>query len=66
MIGRPPLPRAPHSGLHFVNNEKNAVLAAKALEVLQKIDRRRQITALALNRFDENCRHFFRIYKTLE
>ena len=66
VIHGPPFAGAAHAGLHFVRDEQDAVLAAKALERLQEFGWRGKIAALALNRLDEDCSDFLRIDEALE
>ena len=58
VIASPPFSGASHAALHFVGDEKNAVAAADALQFLQKFRRRRNVSAFALNRFDDDCGDF--------
>ena len=66
VIHGPPFSRAPHARLHFVRNQQNSVLAAQAFQALQKLRRRRNVSAFSLNWLDEDCGNFFGIHQLLE
>src|SRR5438552_17064376 len=57
---------AAHTGLDFIRNQENAVLARDLLELRKKIRRRDDVAALTLNGFDEDRRDFARIDGRLE
>src|SRR6185437_10645805 len=54
MIRRPPLPCSTHPALHFVGDKQNPVLTANSLQLPQKRSRRGDVSAFALDWFDEN------------
>ncbi len=66
VVGGPPLAGAPHSGLHFVDHEHNAVLAADALEFLQEEFWRGNVAAFALDGLDDDGGDFLGIEEALE
>src|SRR5438445_3983213 len=66
VLARPPLPRAPHAGLDFIHNQQNAVLPANALQLLEEKLRSRQVSALTLDRLDDDSRDVLRIEQALE
>ncbi len=49
---------AADSGLHLIEYQQDAVPVAQVAQSLQKAIRRHQVTALTLNRFDEDRGHF--------
>ena len=55
MVAGEHLARAPHPGLHFVNDEHDAVLVADAAQALQEFFRRGHITAFALHDLDDDA-----------
>src|SRR5580704_7739014 len=63
---RPPFSGAAHAGLHFVGDEHDAVLAANALQLLQKEVWCNDIAAFALNRLDDDAGDFLGIKEPLE
>ncbi len=52
------LPRPPHAGLHFVDDEQDAVLGRQLPQPLQERRRRHEVSALALDRLDDDRRDF--------
>jgi hypothetical protein len=52
--------------LHFVGDQKNAVLAAQTLQVAQKFGGRGHVAAFALNRFDDDAGDVFRRHDFVE
>ncbi len=52
------LPSAAHSGLHFVDDQQDAVLGRQRPKPLHEFVGRNDVSALALNRFDDDRRHF--------
>src|SRR6266851_7930787 len=66
MVAGPPFPRASHAALHFVAHEKNSMLPANALQLDKEFLWRGNVSAFALDRFDENRSHLFWIDQALE
>ena len=66
VLDRPPLAGTADAALHFVGHQQNAVLVADAAQFLHEDGRRDHVAALALDRLDENRRHFFRRQRRLE
>src|SRR5579863_3350188 len=66
MLGSEPLAGTRESGLDFVRDEKDAVLAADGLEKLEIITRRNDEAAFAKNGLGDHCRNGFRRDRTLE
>src|SRR2546422_11128624 len=60
------LSTAAHSRLHFIGDQENAVLARDLFQPRQKLGRRNDISALALNRLDHNRRHLIRMDRGFE
>jgi hypothetical protein len=56
----PQLPRPAHPALHLVAHQEDAVTVAELAEPDQKVRRRNDVPALALDGLDENRRHFLR------
>src|SRR5438093_11426962 len=48
------------AGLNLIEHQENAVFSAKFLEHRQVFRRWYHVSALTLDRFDKDCRHFFR------
>ncbi len=57
MIGREHLPRPPHAGLHFVDDEQDAVLRGQLPQALQESRGGHEVPALALDGLDDDRRH---------
>src|SRR5215471_13894030 len=66
MFERPHFSGSSHAGLHFIHDQHDSVLTADALQFLQEELRRWDITALTLNRFDDDSRHFRWIEQAFE
>src|SRR5260370_6647686 len=62
----PPLPGAPHTGLYFVDDQHNAVLAANALQLLQEEFLRSDVATFALDWLDYDGGDFLGIEEALE
>src|SRR5438552_15931839 len=59
MLDRKHLACPSHAGLNLIGNEENAVLARNLFEARQELRRRNNVSTLALNCFDDDCRNFF-------
>src|SRR5439155_15472119 len=66
MFGGKPFAGAGETGLHFVGDEENAVLAANVLQQLEVAARRNDEAAFAKNRFGDDGGDGFRSDDTLE
>ena len=66
VLDGPPLAGATGAALDFIRHQQNAVLVADAAQLLHEDGGRDHVSALALHRLDENCRHFFRSQRRLE
>src|SRR5712691_7718270 len=66
MLGGPPLAGTTHAGLHFVDDEHDAVLAADALQFLQEEFWRGDVAAFALDGLDDDGGDFLGIEEALE
>ncbi len=51
---------APHARLHFVDDQQDAVLPGQLAQALVELDRRDDVAAFALDRLDDDRRHFVR------
>ena len=66
VLDGPPLARAARAALHLVHHQQNAVAVADGAQLAQKVVRRHHVAAFALDRLDEDRRHFFRRQNGLE
>ena len=57
---------AAHAGLHFVGDQQDAVLVAQLAQLAMELRRRHEVAAFALDRLDEDRRHFVRRDRAVE
>jgi hypothetical protein len=60
VLDRPPATGAAKAGLDLIGDEEDPVLVAQLAEALQEGSGRREVAALTLDRFDDDCRHIRR------
>ena len=58
MLGGPHLAGTAHAALHFVEDQQDAVTIGQAPQLFEENLRRNQIAAFALDRLDDDARHF--------
>ena len=66
VLDRPPLSSAAYARLHFIRDQQNAVPIANLAQLLHEDRRSHNITAFALDRLDEDRRHFLRRKRRLK
>ena len=66
MVESEHLARTAHTGLHFVNNEHDAVLVADSAKLFHERLGRWNVTAFALNRLENDTGNFLRRRGRLE
>src|SRR5579864_1204445 len=59
VLDRPPLAGSSGAALHLISDQQDSVLVANLPQLLQEDGRRRNVSAFALHRLNENGRNFF-------
>ena len=66
VFDRPPFAGAPHAALHFVHDQQDAVFIAQLAQRREESVRRDNVSAFALDRFDQDTRDLIAGYVVTE